>query len=104
MYRVLITPSAEDDLLRLYDFIIERELKRPEPDFDLAERALAALRRGFESLAMSPFSCRKAGDSTFLRELLVPFGAAGYVVLFDITDASSVTVLAVRHQRESDYH
>ena len=39
-----------------------------------------------------------------LRELLIYFGAAGYVALFEITDGSNVTVIAVRHQREDDYH
>jgi mRNA-degrading endonuclease RelE of RelBE toxin-antitoxin system len=39
-----------------------------------------------------------------LRELLISFGSAGYVALFEIDDAETVTVLAVRHQRESDYH
>jgi hypothetical protein len=36
--------------------------------------------------------------------LVIPFGAAGYVALFEIDDAQTVTVLALRHQRESDYH
>jgi hypothetical protein len=39
-----------------------------------------------------------------LRELLIPFGHSGYVALFEIEDASTVTVLAVRHLREDDYH
>jgi len=39
-----------------------------------------------------------------LREMLIPFGSAGYVVLFEIEPPSTVTVLAVRHQREDDYH
>ena len=43
-----------------------------------------------------------AANDPRLRELLVPFGAAGYVVLFEIEDAQTVTVLAVRHQREDD--
>jgi hypothetical protein len=52
-----------------------------------------------------PFTCRKAAtDSPFLRELIIPFGATGYVALFEINDAETVTVLAVRHQRESDSH
>ena len=42
------------------------------------------------------------GDA-FLRELVIGFGASGYVVLFEIEDAATVTVLAVRHQREDDY-
>jgi plasmid stabilization system protein ParE len=50
-------------------------------------------------------SCRKAtAADPFLRELVIGFGSAGYVPLFDIEDSTTVTVLAVRHQREDDYH
>lgn len=52
----------------------------------------------------SPFPYRKAGSSAFLRELLILFGNSGYVALFEIEDASTVTILAVRHQLEDDYH
>lgn len=33
-----------------------------------------------------------------------PSGNAGYVALFQIDGPSHVTTLAVRHQREEDYH
>ncbi|WP_307147413.1 hypothetical protein [Rhizobium tibeticum] len=50
-------------------------------------------------------SCRKAtGSSALLRELLIPFGSAGYVALFQIEDSRTVILAAVRHQREEDYH
>ena len=53
---------------------------------------------------VSPFSYRKVrADNPFLRELLIPFGAAGYVALFEIEEERTVTVLAVRHQLEDDY-
>jgi hypothetical protein len=56
-------------------------------------------------LENSPFSYRKADvDNPFLRELVIPFGASGYVALFEIDNEHSVTILAVRHQREDDYH
>jgi hypothetical protein len=52
-----------------------------------------------------PFTCRKAvPDNPFLRELVIPFGAAGYVALFEIEDNETVTILAMRHQREDDFH
>ena len=56
-------------------------------------------------LELAPLSCRKAtpGDP-FLRELVIGFGASGYVALFEVDDERTVTVLAVRHQREDDYH
>jgi hypothetical protein len=40
----------------------------------------------------------------FLREFIIPFGASGCVALFEIENRDTVTLLAVRHQREEDYH
>jgi plasmid stabilization system protein ParE len=97
-YTVRFTEEAEEDLLRLYDFLIEQ-------DVAVAERALGAIHAAFEILKFSPFSCRRANmvDSPFFRELIVPFGSSGYVALFEIEPANKVTILAVRHQREADY-
>ncbi len=103
-FRVRLTRDAEADLDRLFDFVIERELARDGGDLTLAEQAVAALRAGMATLKSSPFTCRKAGQSPFLRELVIPFGRSGYVALFEIEDASNVVVVAVRHQREDDYH
>jgi len=100
-YRVRFTAGAEADLIRLYEFILERD----EADWAVAERALDAIRNGIRSLELSPFSYRKATTGNpFLRELVIPFGASGYVALFEIDDDKTITVLAVRHQREDDYH
>jgi plasmid stabilization system protein ParE len=96
-YKVRFTPEAEDGLLRLYDFLLER-------DVTAAERALDAIRGAVELLRFSPFSCRKAlPNNPFLRELIIPFGYAGYVALFEIEPGRVVNILAVRHQREEDY-
>jgi plasmid stabilization system protein ParE len=103
-FRVRLTRDAEADLDRLFDFVIERELAREGGDLTMAEQAIAALRAGIATLKSSPFTCRKAGQSPFLRELVIPFGRSGYVALFEIEDASNVVVVAVRHQREDDYH
>jgi len=97
-YRVRLTRGARDDLLRLTAYWRDK-------DIATARRARVAIEKALAMLRDFPFSCRKADDSQpFLRELLIPFGAAGYVALFEIDDADSVTVLAVRHQREDDYH
>ncbi|HOX68952.1 MAG TPA: type II toxin-antitoxin system RelE/ParE family toxin [Burkholderiaceae bacterium] len=103
-FRVRLTRDAAADLDRLFDFVIERELAREGGDLTMAEQAIAALRAGIATLKSSPFTCRKAGQSPFLRELVIPFGRSGYVALFEIEDASNVVVVAVRHQREDDYH
>jgi plasmid stabilization system protein ParE len=100
-FRVRFTPDAVADLDRLYDFLLEDAHVSAE----IAERALVGLRNGIALLEASPFSCRKAtARNPFLRELIVPFGSAGYVVLFEIEDERTVTILALRHQREEDFY
>jgi plasmid stabilization system protein ParE len=101
-YRIRFTPEAQEDLERLYAYILERD----QADWPLAQRALQAIRDGLRTLETSPFTCRKAqpNNDPLLRELLIAFGASGYVMLFEIEGADVVTVLAVRHQREDDYH
>lgn len=102
-YRVRLTAEAEQDLLRLFDFVLERELERGG-DGSLAAEAIVAVGNAMLVLQRFPFTCRKARpDNSFLRELVIPFGATGYVALFEIVDDANVVIGAVRHQREDDY-
>lgn len=103
-FQVIFSEAAARDLEALFDFALQRELDSETGDFDIPTRALQAIRDGLALLERSPFACRKAGSSPFLRELVIPFGGAGYVVLFEIVDQCRVIVGAVRHQREDDYH
>lgn len=102
--RVRFTRGAEADLERLFDFLLECVLARDGGNLNLPEQALLAIRAGVAILKSSPFTCRKVGQSPFLRELIIPFGRSGYVALFEIEGASDVVVTAVRHQLEDDYH
>ena len=98
-FDVRFTIDAQEDLDRLYEFLFEQ-------DGPAADRAFEAIARGFDFLRHSPFSCRKSriAGSPRIRELIITFGRAGYVALFEIDDASTVTVIALRHQREDDFH
>ncbi len=99
-YQIRFAPAALEDLERLYDFLLTHDLA-------VAERAVQILTQAWKLLEQFPFTCRKAAQGRhgpLLRELVIPFGASGYVALFRIDNAKTVTVLAVRHQRESDYH
>ncbi len=101
-YVVTLLDEAVQDLQRLQEFAIQRELDSETPDWTTPERALAAIGEAMRLLAWSPYTCRKAelGNGRS-RELLVPFGTAGYVVLFEVI-GHDVAVGAVRHQREED--
>ena len=99
-YALRFTQEAQEDLLRLFDFLLQL-------DFDVALRARQAIEDSLQLLEQFPFTCRKAANGAHgprLRELVISFGATGYVALFEIDNATTVTVLAIRHQREEDFH
>lgn len=90
--------------MRLFDFVLDRELACAGGDLELAEQALVAIRAGVATPKTSPFTCRKAGQSPFLRELIIPFGRSGHVALFEIVGTTEVVVCVVRLLLEDDYH
>lgn len=97
-FEVRLTEKARQDVKRLYAYMLDW-------DEEAAARALQAVTSAMTMLEQFPFSCRMAeGGNPLLRELLIPFGSSGYLTLFEITDSKAITILAVRHQREDDYH
>lgn len=100
---VELSPTAAADLERLFDFLLDRA--ETAADLDRAQAAIDAIRAVLQQqLATTPFSFRKAAKSPAQRELIIPIGNSGYVALYEIVSASKVVVLALRHQREEDYH
>lgn len=97
-HKVRYTKVAKEDLERLFAFLVEQDVKA-------AGRARKAIHAGIELLRQFPFTCRKAEpENAFLREMVISFGVAGYVALFEIENDETITILAVRHQREDDFH
>lgn len=90
------TPGASDGLERAYLFLAEK-------DEEAAIKALDAIDEGSLLLEEFPEAGRPAEDlEPEHRELLIPFGASGYLLLYRIEN-SLVYILAVRHQKESGY-
>lgn len=104
-YRVLVTEEAADDLLRIEEFFIERELTTATTDLDVVRRLREAVDRALQLLEFSPYSCRRAARALNdrQRELIIPFGNAGLLAAFEVR-GDVVLVGAVRHQLEQDYH
>lgn len=100
---VEFAPTAEADLERLFEALLDRA--QTTEDLDRAQAAIDAVRAvAGQQLAITPFSFRKAAGNPVQRELIIPFGSSGYLALYEIVSASKVVVLAVRHQREEDFH
>lgn len=96
MPRLRWSQNAIRDLKRLHDFLSS---KNP----DAARRAIAAIRAGVKRLSRFPQMGRPVEelDAEF-REWVIEFGNGGYVALYRF-DGKEVTILAVRHGRESGF-
>lgn len=96
-FEVLFSPGALVDLGSLRDGLLEREPRA-------AAEALAAIATAVTMLRMFSLSCRRAAeqDDALLRELIVPFGRSGFVLLFRVQPPGKVFILAARHQRQDD--
>jgi plasmid stabilization system protein ParE len=102
-YVVELSPTAVDDLERLFDFLLDRA--ETSEDLDRAQAAIDMVwAMTQQQLAITPYSFRKAAHNPLQRELIIPFGNTGYVALYEIVSPDKVVVLAVRHQREEDFH
>ncbi len=102
-FAVELAPSAEADLERIFEFLMDRAETTDE--LDRAQAAIDAIRAAVHHrLAVTPYSFRKAAQNPAQRELIIPFGGTGYVALYEIVSPSKVVLLAIRHQREEDYH
>ncbi len=100
---VRLSPTAEADLERLFEFLLEQA--ETADDLDRAQAAIDTIRSVTErQLAITPYSFRKADRNPTQRELIIPFAGTGYVALYEIVSDCLVVVLALRHQREEDYH
>ncbi|MEO6226733.1 MAG: type II toxin-antitoxin system RelE/ParE family toxin [Thermomonas sp.] len=98
-HRIRFTEEARADIKRLYAFALDAS----DDDWSYAERTIETIGVGIEMLTATPFVGRKAAAEVLHRELVIGFGSAGFVVLYEVEDGEVVTIIAVRHQREDDY-
>jgi len=93
MSRLIWSPSALLDVQRLYRFLAPKNL-------DAAKRAIQAIRQGVKVLEQQPGVGRPVDDmDDEFRDWIIDFGDSGYVARYRV-DPHSVTILAVRHQKE----
>ena len=91
---VELSPAAEADLGRLFDFLLDQA--DTTEGLDRAQAAIDAIRATVQHrLAITPFSFRKAAQNPAQRELIIPFRGTGHIALFEIVGTLKVVVLAV---------
>jgi plasmid stabilization system protein ParE len=95
--QVVYSRRARQNLLAIQEFYQNH-------DSELAERALRAIAAAIGKVALQPKTGRPAYGSLRFREKVIAFGAQGFVALYEISrDESTVTVAAIRHQKQADY-
>ncbi|MDD2740949.1 MAG: type II toxin-antitoxin system RelE/ParE family toxin [Rhodocyclaceae bacterium] len=96
MTRWLLAPEAADNLDRLTEFLQETAPNMAVETVDLILDALGVLAR-------HPRMGRPVRSG--LRELVISCGRTGYLALYSHDEQADIAlVLAIRHQREQDYH
>jgi plasmid stabilization system protein ParE len=90
------SPEAAQDLEELVDFLLRTYPEYAVETVDLVLDALSVLER-------HPLMGRPVAHN--MRELVISRGRSGYLALYVFDPAADVVfVLALRHQREQDYH
>ena len=93
MSRLIWSPSALLDVQRLYRFLAPK-------NSEAAKRAVQAIRQGVKILEQQPGLGRPVEDmDDEFRDWIIDFSDSGYVARYRV-DQQSITILAVRHQKE----
>ena len=91
--KLIVLQAAQSDLARLHAFLADNNPRA-------ADRAVAALIAGLESLENFPERGRPSGTAN-VRELIVRFGHSGYVIRYAYrADTDEVVVIRIWHGRE----
>ena len=97
MPHVRLSARTHSEISRLHTFLLEKDSKA-------AKRAVLSIRDAFMPLKQSHMIGRLVEVHHDLRELVIDFGAAGYLALYRFEPSLDVvTILAIKHQCEDGY-
>ena len=97
MSRIIVTEDAVRGVERCKLFLLEKNAFA-------AQKASQAIAHHVTLLESNPAIGRPYHDEPLLRELIIPFGESGFVVLYHYeAQSDSVYLLAFRHQKEAGY-
>ncbi len=95
MRKLVWLDSAVNDIVRLRQFIARENL-------GAAQRAALAIKEAAQRLQEQPAIGRPIKDLPDYRDLLIRFGAAGYVLRYRI-HLDTLYIVHIRHYREADF-
>ena len=89
-------PSAINDLQRLRLFIAEQNPAA-------AQRAVALIKEAVALLTANPFAGKTPEDLPDYHDIIIPFGAAGYVLRYRIQH-ETIFIVALKHAKEAGFN
>jgi plasmid stabilization system protein ParE len=95
MRRVVWLDSAINDLIRLKEFLAEK-------NHEAAKRAAEKIKKIISQLIETPSIGKPVKDLISYRDLYIRFGAAGYVLRYRIYD-NLIYIVCIRHYRELEF-
>lgn len=95
MRKIIWLESAVNDVSRLRSFI---STNNPIA----AKNAAAAIKSAVKQLIQNPSIGKPVPDLSHYRDLLIRFGAGGYVIRYRLYD-DTIYIVHVRHYREDDF-
>jgi plasmid stabilization system protein ParE len=94
--KFVFLPEAEDDIERLYGFLIEQGNPLA------AQKAMLAIDEGIQMLLETPYIGLRMEGRPDYRQLFVPFGKSAYNLRYRIyEEADMLVVVRVWHGREN---
>ena len=96
MPRITYSPIALLDLIRLGNFL---KTKNPET----AKRAVKTIRKAIETIKIQPDRFRPVPDMVNFREVVIDFGASGYIARFYKRTENEIVIVRIKHQLEDEF-
>ena len=95
MPRVIYTPAAISDLVRLARFLSIKDQR-------VARRAITIIQSEIEKAAILPDRYRPVPDLMHFREIIIDFGSNGYIARFRHEKGGDIFIVRIKHQLEDD--
>jgi plasmid stabilization system protein ParE len=97
MPRITYSRIALFDLARLHKFLQTK-------DVETAKRAVQEIRKAIKTLKVQPDRFRPVPDKINHREIVIDFGASGYIARFYKKSEDEIIIIAIKHQLENDFY
>ena len=92
---IIYTEQALKDLARFYQFLSKK-------DKAVALRAIATIRAAIKEIKKMPEGYRPVDNLQHYRELVIDFGASGYVARYRYEKGGAIYVVRIKHQLEEE--